>query len=102
MFVTRNRLVEVQTDGGTLATTATQPLSLADGGLRPAGELKAGDLIHAWDGGERRTVAVRSVESTGRESPVYNLVLGEPVLFVAGGFLARSKPPAPETDPLQP
>jgi len=25
---------------------------------------------------------------------VYNVVLGEPVLFVANGFVARSKPPA--------
>jgi hypothetical protein len=26
--------------------------------------------------------------------PVFNLVLGDEEIFVAGGFLARSKPPA--------
>jgi hypothetical protein len=94
MFVTKNRLVEVNIDGKTLITTATQPLSLADGRLRAAGELKAGDRVHVWLKGERATVAVTAVEATDREALVYNLVVGDPVLFVANGFLARSKPPA--------
>ena len=95
VFVTDNRLIEVRTEAGTLTTTATQPLALAAGGLRPAGELKPGDRIYTWDGRERRAVAVRSVTVTGR-ARVFNVVLGEPVLFVAAGFLARSKPPAVE------
>jgi hypothetical protein len=99
VFVTRNRLLAVVTEGGTLTTTETQPLATADGGLRAAGDLKPGDRIHSWDGQKRRTVAVRSVVTTDREARVLNLVLDEPVLFVAGGFLARSKPPA---DPLPP
>jgi Hint domain len=99
VFVTTNRLIEVRTDGATLVTTETQPLALADGPLRAAGELKAGDRIYTWDGRTRRAVAVRSVVATGREAQVFNLVLGEPVLFVADGFLARSKPPAPVIDP---
>ena len=102
VFVTNNRLIQVQTDGGTLTTTETQPLALAGGGLRPAGELKAGDRIYSWNGRERRAVTVRSVAATGREARVFNLILGEPVLFVAGGFLARSKPPAPAVDPTRP
>jgi len=64
--------------------------------------LKAGDRIHSWDGRRRRAVVVRSVSSTGRYERVFNLVLDEPVLFVAGGFLARRKPPAPATDPTKP
>jgi hypothetical protein len=102
IFVTQNRLIEVRTEGGMLTTTETQPLSLASGGLRVAGKLKAGDRIHSWDGRERRTVAVQEITATGREAQVYNLIVGEPVLFVAGGFLARSKPPAPSTDSVQP
>lgn len=94
MFVTRNRLVQMDVDGKTLITTATQPLSLADGKLRPAGELKSGDRIHAWVKGERSTVTVKSVDVTERVTQVYNVSLGEPVLFVANGFVARSKPPA--------
>jgi hypothetical protein len=102
VFTTRNRLIEVRTESGTLTTTATQPLALASGGLRPAGELNPGDRIYTWDGRERRAVAVRSVAATGREVQVFNVVLGEPVLFVAGGFLARSKPPAPANEGPKP
>jgi hypothetical protein len=98
VFATTNRLIEVRTEAGTLTTTETQPLALAAGGLRPAGELKPGDRIYSWDGRERRAVAVRSVAATGREARVFNLVLGEPVLFIANGFLARSKPPAPASE----
>jgi hypothetical protein len=94
MFVTKNRLVQVTIEGKTLIATATQPLSLADGTLRAAGELKAGDRILIWVKGERAAVAVKSVDVTEREAPVYNVVLGDPVLFVANGFVARSKPPA--------
>lgn len=102
VFVTRNRLIEVRTDGGDLITTATQPLSLARGGLRAAGELKAGDRIHTWDGRKRQEAVVREVKTTDRQARVFNLILGEPVLFVANGFLARSKPPAPAADPTLP
>ena len=70
-------------------------MALHDGGLRSAGELKAGDKILKWDGREQRPTAVLEIAATDREARVYNLVLGEPVLFVAQGFLARSKPPAP-------
>lgn len=97
MFVTKNHLVEVIIDGNTLITTATQPLSLANGKLKAAGELKAGDRIHVWIKGERTSVAVKSVEKTLRTALVYNMVLGESTIFVANGFVARSKPPASNT-----
>jgi hypothetical protein len=73
VFVTKNRLIEVRTDEGTLTTTETQPLALSGGGLRAAGELKAGDRIHSWDGRERRVVTVRSVVATDREAQVFNV-----------------------------
>ncbi len=95
MFMTRNRLVEVNIDSKTLITTTTQPLAMADGKVRPAGELRAGERIYVWAKGERAAATVKSVDVTIREAPVYNLVLGEPVLFVANDFVARSKPPAP-------
>jgi hypothetical protein len=101
VFTTTNRLFEVKTEGGTLTTTDRQPLALEGGGLRPAGELKEGDKLYSWDGKERKAVAVKSVTATGREAKVFNMVLGEPKLFVAGGFLARSKPPAPAADPAK-
>jgi hypothetical protein len=95
VFVTRNRIVEVRTDAGSLLTTETQPFCLAAGGLRAAGELKPRDRICCWDGGKRRAAAVQSVSATGREQSVFNLILGDQAIFVANGFLVRSKPPAP-------
>jgi hypothetical protein len=94
VFTTKNRLVEVRTEAGNLVTTETQPLALADGGLRAASELKAGARVFRWDGRERLAVTVQSVSPTGREEQVFNLILGDPGIFVANGFLVRSKPPA--------
>ena len=94
VFVTRNRLVEVRTEAGRLLTTETQPFSLASGGLRAAGELEAGDQICRWNGSGRRPATVLSVTATGREEAVFNLILGDPAIFLANGFLVRSKPPA--------
>jgi hypothetical protein len=95
MFLTKNKLVEVEVEGRTLISTATQPLATADGKIRPAGELKPGDRIFVWAKGERGTATVKSVTVTDRVAPVYNVVLGDTALFVAGGFVARTKPPAP-------
>jgi hypothetical protein len=94
VFATRNRLLEVRAEGRTLVTTATQPVGLEGGGFRAAGELKPGDRVWQWIGDKRQAVAVREVAAAGREAEVFNLVLGEPVGFVAGDFLVRSKPPA--------
>jgi hypothetical protein len=97
-FQTCNRLVEVRTEAGSLLTTETQPLCLADGEYCRAGELAEGDRIWRWEGGERRAAKVLAVMPTGREGPVFNLVVGDSAVFVAGGFLARGKPP-PEGRP---
>jgi hypothetical protein len=42
------------------------------------------------------------VTATGRWERVYNLILKDKGLFVAGGFLARSKPPLPTTPEVEP
>ena len=96
IYRTTNRLLEVQTESGTLRTTDTQPLCLAAGGFRTASELVAGDIIWGWSDGQRRAVRVEGVKKTGQDAPVFNLVVGESAVFVAGGFLARGKPPASE------
>jgi hypothetical protein len=93
-FQTCNRLVEVRTESGNLLTTETQPLCLQAGGFRRAGELGEGDVIWRWEKGDRQNVRVQAVVPTGREEAVFNLVVGESAVFVAGGFLARGKPPA--------
>ena len=94
VFVTRNRLVQVETNAGTILTTAEQPLCLVGGGFRRACDLKAGDALWRWRDDKRAEAVVRAVTPTGREEPVFNLILGQNAVFVAGDFLARGKPPA--------
>jgi hypothetical protein len=98
-YQTCNRLVRVQTEFGELLTTQTQPLCLRDGGFRAAGELVEGDLIWRWEDCKRRPARVLSVTQTGQETPVFNLVVGESLIFIAGEFLARGKPPSSFGDP---
>jgi uncharacterized protein (TIGR03067 family) len=94
VFRTRNRLLELRVDGGMLVTTETQPVALEAGGFRAAGQLKKGDRVWRWADGQRKAAAVSEVSAAVREAEVFNLILGEPTGFVAGGFLVRSKPPA--------
>lgn len=99
VFETRNRVLEIRTGNGTLVTTETQPLALAEGGYRSASELKVGDRVWRWSGEERVATTVSAVSVANRDSKVFNLVLGTPTAFVADDFLVRSKPP---TDTVRP
>ena len=101
IFVTHNRLLNVQVEGARLVTTETQPIALEAGGYCAAGELKAGDRIWRWVNNERRAASVVSVLSAHRESEVFNLVLGGTKCFIAGAFLVRSKPPFVNPRPEQ-
>jgi hypothetical protein len=94
VFTTENRLWKVETGAGVLFTTETQPLCLADHRTVAAGKLQSGDEILRCQNGSILPVKVRHVGRTARMETVFNLVLGDEDLFVAGGFLARSKPPA--------
>jgi hypothetical protein len=94
VFATRNRLWQIHTDGGDLITTETQPLVLENFTTIGAGQLTAGDRILRWQNDQAIAVTVVAVKHTGRTEPVINLILGNSEYFVAGGYLARSKPPA--------
>jgi hypothetical protein len=94
VFTTTNHLVRVRTDAGDVLTTFEQPLVLAAGGFRRAGDLKPGDRVGRWRDGRRAEAVVKAVAPAGREAPVFNLILGDSAVFVAGDFLARGKPPA--------
>jgi hypothetical protein len=93
VFVTDNRIWKVETQAGSLFTTQTQPLCIADGTTVQAGKLQPGDQILRRQGEENVAVRVLSVTSTDRVEKVFNLILGNSEIFVANGFLARSKPP---------
>jgi hypothetical protein len=94
VFVTSNRLWNVTTQAGVLVTTKIQPLCLSLDHPLPAGDLKPGDTILYSRDGVIRPTQVISVAPTDRTEQVFNLVLGECEIFIANGFLSRSKPPA--------
>jgi len=94
IFVTDNRLWQVETDEATLITTETQPLCLAYDRTLGAGKLQPGYTILRCLDGEVHAVKVLAVTQTGRTEKVFDLILGDSELFIANGFLARSKPPA--------
>jgi hypothetical protein len=93
VFVTENVLWKVVTEDGALITTQTQPLCLATDQTRRAGELRPSDTILQRRDGVLRPVRVLEVSSTDRMEKVFNLVLGDREVFIANGYLARSKPP---------
>lgn len=92
-FCTTNVLAEVRTTAGVVTCTPIQPLVLVDGGCRRAGELKPGDRIRTWADGKPGEAEVTAVIETGREGEVFNLVVGDSAVFVAGGLQAKGKPP---------
>lgn len=94
VFVTDNRLWQVDTEEGVLFTTETQPLCLTAETTLAAGKLRPGDRVLRRQDGEVHSVEMLKVSPTDRTERVFNLILGDTQVFIAGGFLARSKPPA--------
>ena len=93
IFITDNQLWRVKTDQGELLTTKTQPLCIATDRVLQVGELKPGDTILRRIDDEIQPAKIIAIEPTDRIEKVFNLILGNSEIFVAGGFLARSKPP---------
>jgi hypothetical protein len=93
IFVTTNWLFEIETERGTLVTTEIQPLCTSLGKIKPAGKLQPGDALVCCLGGTIESTRVVRVEATGRFEKVFNLVLSDSEVFIANGYLARSKPP---------
>jgi hypothetical protein len=93
VFTTTNRMWEVRTDQGTITTTETQPLCREAGEPKRAGELQPGDLLLRLDADQFLPAIVEEVAATNDTSRVFNLVLDDADVYIAGGFLARSKPP---------
>jgi hypothetical protein len=98
VFATQNRLWKIETEAGTLTTTETQPLWRSLHETVRAGSLVPGDRVLCRSGERIETVAVRGVFRTNRVERVFNLILEDTEIFLAGGFLARSKPPAKQLD----
>lgn len=93
IFHTRNYLLRLRTDDGKLVTTEQQPLCRSVDRVIAAGQLRSGDQIVRVRAGELKSVGVSEVTKTNNVEPVINLVLSNSELFIANGYLARSKPP---------
>lgn len=102
VFITSNTLWRIVTDEATLLTTRTQPLYTTADITVTAGQLQAGDSLLVNHDGEIRSARVLEVSVTERTERVFNLILGGSQAFVAGGFLARSKPPAARSESVTP
>ena len=94
VFVTTNHLWRVQTVTGNLVTTETQPLCVGENKVVQVGQLKPGDHVWRTQAGKVFPTMVIAVAKADRTAQVFNLILGDSEMFVANGFLARSKPPS--------
>lgn len=94
VFVTSNRLWRVETETAILFTTETQPLAVALDSTASVGDLPPEATILRRVDRELRAEKLIAATRTDRLETVFNLVLGNRELFIANGYLARSKPPA--------
>lgn len=81
-YITRSPVLTLTTDHGTLRTTAEHPILCRDGQFRLVGDLSRGDQLPG---------ATVQACLTGSEEIVYNLRVGWPHTFVAGGFVVHNK-----------
>jgi predicted lipid-binding transport protein (Tim44 family)/uncharacterized membrane protein YgcG len=89
-FATRSQLLKITTGGGVLTTTAEHPLAMPGGGFRLASQLGVGDEIVSWRDGRAVPAKVTAIDP-GPEETVYNLTVGGPHTFIAGGFIVHNK-----------
>jgi predicted lipid-binding transport protein (Tim44 family) len=91
IFETRSLVLAVETDKGLLRTTPDHPVGLPGGEFLPAGRLRPGQKILAWDDGGVRSATILRTRMDEREEPVYNLSVGSPNTFLASNFLTHNK-----------
>lgn len=88
---TTDRILVLETTAGVLHTTTEHPLALDGGGFAPAGELRAGEGILFFRDGRFVRATILAVRLLPEAVPVFNLRVGPPHTFVAGGFLVHNK-----------
>ena len=91
IFVSKNRVMKVETSGGVLAATEEHPISLGEGRFRSAGDLQPGDRIMNWKDGRLVARTIRKLTFAGDEELVFNLQVDEPNTFVAEGIVVHNK-----------
>jgi len=91
LFLTRSRVLRIETDRGVLRTTTEHPLKKVEGPFATAGELKPGDGILSWVNNALLPAKVLSTSLEEQEQPVYNLRTAWPHTFIAGDFVVHNK-----------
>ena len=91
VFVSKEALVRVKTNGGDLVTTADHPVSLKEGMFIQARDLHPGDRILKWKNGRLTAKTVRKVLFTEDEGLVFDLQVGEPHTYVAEETVVHNK-----------
>jgi 5-hydroxyisourate hydrolase-like protein (transthyretin family) len=71
----------LEVGGRKIGTTTEHPFYVKGRGWKPAGELRAGDVLLTHDG---REVPVQEIEETGRVETVYNLEVDESHTYFVG------------------
>ena len=90
-FDTCSLVLAVETDLGWLRTTPDHPVGLPGGEFVPAGRLRSGQEVLAWNDGNVRSAKVLRTWMEEKEERVYNLSVGSPNTFLAGNFVTHNK-----------
>jgi predicted lipid-binding transport protein (Tim44 family) len=91
LFVSRSPVMQVRTGEETLAVTEEHPMGTATGRFRPAGDLRSGDRILKWEGGDPIAGKVDGVSPPSGNELVFNLQVEEPNTFIANGVIVHNK-----------
>jgi predicted lipid-binding transport protein (Tim44 family) len=91
VFVSKETMVRIKTNGGDLVTTAEHPVSLKEGMFKQARDLHPGDRIMKWKNGRLTAKTVRKVLFTEDEGLVFDLQVGEPHTYVAEEIVVHNK-----------
>jgi predicted lipid-binding transport protein (Tim44 family) len=91
VFVSKETLVKIKTDGGDLMTTADHPVSLQEGVFKQARDFLPGDRIAKWKNGRLTAKTVQKILFTEKEALVFDLQVGEPHTYVAEGVVVHNK-----------
>jgi len=91
IFRTQALLLNLETDVGSLRTTADHPMGCPGGEFIFAGQLQSGQKVLVWKAGILQSATVLRTSWEEREQPVYNLSVEWPNTFLAAGFLTHNK-----------
>jgi len=88
---TQSSLLSLITGAGELRTTTEHPLLTRDGSFRNAGACLPGDEVMILRGRALRPAAIHKRTEFTLPVTVFNLEVGSPHTFVAGGFVVHNK-----------